>query len=288
MLSATDGRRGARSARRAAAACAMLALALATPSCALISPPAPPQPPAMPALISAAAIAPALSRLAARAKSIDSLQTPAVMEYSAGDQHVKAREQIVARRPASLRVDAMSPFGVALILAAEGQHLAVYEPSDHRLMRAAATADTLNRYVRIPMEPADAVRLLMGLAPEGTPLDQPPNSVMAEGAMTVASWSAAGSETHQLGIEDGRLVLVRELGGDGRARYEVRYGDYHDIGGVMFPYLVDADFPVAGSHVTLRYGRPIINGAIPDTTFVLTPAGATEGAAAPRRAAHRG
>ena len=33
--------------------------------------------------------------------------------------HVKAREDIIVRRPASLRVEAMSPFGVALIVAAQ-------------------------------------------------------------------------------------------------------------------------------------------------------------------------
>ena len=70
--------------------------------------------------------------------------------------------------------------------------------------------------------------------------------------------------------------MVRETAADGRVSYEVRYSDYHDIGGVMFPYVVDASFPAAGSQVTFRYLRPIVNGAIPDSTFVLTPApGAT-------------
>ena len=56
----------------------------------------------------------------------------------------------------------------------------------------------------------------------------------------------------------------------------MRYSDYHDIGGVMFPYVVDATFPPASSRVMFRYLRPIVNGVIPDSTFVLTPApGAT-------------
>jgi hypothetical protein len=69
---------------------------------------------------------------------------------------------------------------------------------------------------------------------------------------------------------------VRETANTGQVNYEVRYSDYHDIGGMMFPYLVDATFPAAGSHVTFRYLRPIVNGVVPDSTFVLTPApGAT-------------
>ena len=87
------------------------------------------------------------------------------MEYTAGDQHVKAKEEIVAKRPDNLRVEAMSPFGVALLLAAQGSDLAIFEPGKNRFMRGQATADTLYRYVRIPMAPTDAVGLLMGLAP---------------------------------------------------------------------------------------------------------------------------
>jgi len=94
--------------------------------------------------------------------------------------------------------------------------------------------------------------------------------------MLVATFGNSAAGTHQLGFSDGNLAMVRETGSDGLVTYEVRYSDYHDIGGVMFPYAVDASFPSAGSHVTFRYLRPIVNGVIPDSTFVLTPApGAT-------------
>src|SRR5208337_1352837 len=92
-----------------------------------------------------------IAALAERDKRLDSMQTPLVMEYTAGDQHVKAKEDIVVKRPGNLRVDAMSPFGVALVLAAQGSDLSIFEPGRSRFMRGHATADTLYRYVRIPM-----------------------------------------------------------------------------------------------------------------------------------------
>ena len=126
------------------------------------------------------------------------------------------------------------------------------------------------------MEPRDAVGLLMGLAPPAFELGNSPDSVSKDGATIVATFGSTASGTHQLGFSDGNLAMVRETGSDGRVSYEVRYSDYHDIGGLMFPYQVDANFPAAGSHVTFRYLRPIVNGIIPDSTFVLTPApGAT-------------
>ena len=214
--------------------------------------------------------------LAERDKSLDSMQTPAIMEYTAGSQHLKAKEDLVVRRPNNLRVEARSPLGVALLLAAQGDELAIFEPGQNRFIRGAATAETLYRYVRIPMAPADAVGLLMGLAPRDFITGMIPDSTSNEGAMTVATYIMAPAGTRQLGFAGGNLAMVRETAADGRVNYEVRYTDYHDIGGVMFPYVVDADFPTAQSHVRFRYVRPIVNGNIPDSTFVLTPApGAT-------------
>jgi len=214
--------------------------------------------------------------LAERDRALYSMQTPAIMEYTAPGQHLKAKEDIVARRPDSLRVEARSPLGVALLVAAQGDQLAIFEPGKNRFSRGHATAETLYKYVRIPMAPADAVALLMGLAPRDFPPDSVPDSVSNEGAMTVATYGNAASGIRQLGFADKQLAMVRETTPDGRVSYEVRYRDYHDIGGVMFPYVVDADFPSAQSRVTLRYIRPIVNGDVPSSTFVLTPApGAT-------------
>jgi hypothetical protein len=218
-----------------------------------------------------------IAALVERDRRLASVESAAVMEYSAGDQHVKAKEEIVAKRPDKLRVEAMSPFGVALLLAAQGSDLTIFEPGKNRFMRGHADSDTLYKYVRIPMAPADAVGLLMGLAPPAFKLGNNPESVSKDGSMLVATFGNSASGTRQLGFSDGNLAMVRETGADGRVNYEVRYSDYHDIGGVTFPYVVDATFPQASSRVMFRYLRPIVNGVIPDSTFVLTPApGATQ------------
>lgn len=216
-----------------------------------------------------------IAGLGERDRRLACMQTAAVMEYTAGNQHVKAKEEIVVKRPADLRVEAMSPFGTAVLLAAQGPDLAIFEPGQNRFMRGKADADTLDKYVRIPMEPADAVGLLMALAPPSIPLSSENYTVTNDGTMLIASYGDAASGTRQLGFAGGNLAMVRESAG-GAIQYEVRYSDYHDIGGLMFPYGVDATFPTAGSHVAFRYLRPIVNAVIPDSTFVLTPApGAT-------------
>jgi len=210
-------------------------------------------------------------QLADRDHAVDSLQTPAVMEYAGPGGHFKAREQITVRRPASLRVDAMSPLGVALVVAADGGQVAIFDPSKNTLMRGPATAATLDRFARIPMTPQQAVRLILALSPDSAMLAYAPSSARDEGDMKVLSYTRANGVADELGFAGADLVMVREKSPTGQVLYEVRYGDYRDVGALRFPYQVEASFPTAGTTLKLRYERPIIDGDIPDSLFVLSP-----------------
>ncbi len=217
------------------------------------------------------------SSLAERDRSLDSLQTDAVMQYSAGGKSLRTHEELIVRRPDGLKVEARSAFGVELILSAHNGDLQIFDPSHNRFMTGMASSETLDKYVRIPMMPKDAVNLLLGLAPTGFDLNDPRVKLSNEGTMTVVSYTSPDGTTHDLGFEDRNLVMVRETAPGGTVRYRVDYSEYHDIGGVMFPYRVAAEFPQSQSQVSFHYRRPIVNGQIPASTFVLTPApGATE------------
>jgi hypothetical protein len=249
-------------------------------ACATLAPPESPQITAASPSDKAAELGAMTARLAERDRALTSMQTAAIMDYTAPDRHAKARENITVSRPASLRVEAMSPFGVALVVATHGGQLEIFEPSNNKLIRAAANAATLDRFVQIPMEPADAVTLLLGIAPDTARLAATaPASISSENpdadstaSMTVGTWHDASGQTRELGFEGGNLAMVRRRDAAGHIDYEVRYRDYHDIGGVMFPYEVEADFPPAHSHLTIHYDRPIVNGQISPAVFDLAPA----------------
>ncbi len=213
---------------------------------------------------------PLTAAMAHRDRALESLQTSAVMEYTNGGDHVKAREDIVVRRPDSLRVEAMSPFGVALIVAAQDSRLQIFEPSKNTLMRGTADAATLARFARIPMAPRDAVGLLMGIVPEAQST-APPEWMGVKDGMTTLAYRDPDHSVRELGFQDGQLVLVRKRTPAGAIDFEISYSDYHDIGGVMFAYKVDADFPAAQTRVSFAYKRPIVNGKIADSVFMLTP-----------------
>ena len=213
----------------------------------------------------------AISSLADRDRQLTSLQTPAIMDYSGPSGHLKAREQLTARRPASLRVDALSPLGVALTVAADDAQIAVFNPSDNTLMRGAASEATLARFTRIPMAPEQAVQLLFGLPPDSPALAASPAGSWTEGEMSVLSYEGAGAPKSELGFSGGQLVLVRARDSAGQPLYEVHYGDYRDIGGMQFPFKIEARFFASATTIKLRYLNPLIDRQIADSTFVLSP-----------------
>jgi hypothetical protein len=209
--------------------------------------------------------------LADRDRSLTSMQTPAIMDYSGPSGHLKAREQFTVRRPASMRVDAMSPLGVALIVAADNAQIAVFNPSDNTLIRGPASAATLARFTGIPMAPAQAVQLLLGLAPDNSVLAARPSSFRTEGEMKILSYAGAGAANYELGFSGGQLALVRARDVAGQMTYEVHYSDYRDIGAIQFPFELEARFLASATTIKFHYLNPSIDRQIADSTFVLSP-----------------
>jgi hypothetical protein len=258
---------------RAAAGVAALVLALAQLSaCALTSSAPPPAP--TPVAISPATTA-MIAALADRERSLHAIQSGAIMEYSAADgHHFRTHEEIALARPASMRVEAIAPFGATMVLAAdEAGRLMIFDPGKNVLMSGGANAATLERFVRIPLEPPAAVDLLMGLAPDPSQLAAPPDSAADADGMTVVTWRTADGGTRDLGFAGGQLAMVRERDKAGVQRYDVRYSDWRDAGGAIFPHKIEAGFPA--SNLTLRYEAPAINPTLAPTLFVLTPAPGT-------------
>jgi outer membrane lipoprotein-sorting protein len=259
-------RAGAAAAVLALAACQLSACALTTSAPSTVTPAAPAA--AMPA-------AAMLSALADRERSLHSMQSGAIMEYSAADgHHFRTHEEIALARPASMRVEAIAPFGATMVLAADDAgRLMIFDPSKNVLMSGGANAATLERYVRIPLEPATAVDLLMGLPPDPAELATPPGSVSDAQGMTIALWRLGDGGTRELGFVDGELAMVRERDSAGTQRYAVLYSDWRDAGGTHFPHKIEADFP--SSRIVLRYQAPTLNTTLPPALFVLTPAPGT-------------
>jgi hypothetical protein len=211
--------------------------------------------------------------LGERDTAIHSIQSAALMEYTAGGEHFKARENIIVRRPASIRVEVMSALGVALVVAADAGQVAVFDPGKNTLLHGPATAATLQRYARIPMTPDATVRLMLGLAPDAAILTLAPDSMTQKGDLKVLTFAQPGGVVDELGFtNEGNLAMVRETLAAGRIGYEVHYSDYRKLGGGLpFPAQIDASFPKTGAALKFHYENPSVNQDVPDSAFVLVP-----------------
>ena len=192
------------------------------------------------------------------------------MDYSGANGHFRTHEEIALARPASMRVEAVAPFGSTMVLAADNAgRLTIFDPGKNVLMSGEANAATLARYVKIPLTPAAAVNLLMGLAPDPAQLSKGPDSVADTDGMTVAAWRLADGGLREIGFSGGELSVIRERDAAGAERYAIKYSGWRDTNGIDFPGKLEADFPA--NRITLQYHGPALNAAIAPTAFVLTP-----------------
>jgi len=251
---------------------ALAGVLLLLAGCALVAPAPVAPPPSAPEIPQFQRLTDALIE---RARRLDSMQAEAVMDYAGGGQHVKVREELAIKRPSSLRVQALTPFGVAAVVVANGTTVTIFQPSDNTFYRGAATAGTLSRFARIPLPPEQAVKLLMGLLPENEAYFAKPTSVRSENDMVIGTYDLPGGEVDELGFAGTQLRMVRARNNSGNG-YEVTYSDYRDIGGLQFAHRLDAGFLNTGTHLNVKYGGVIVNPTLGDSEFVLVPQGAAK------------
>lgn len=197
------------------------------------------------------------------------------MEYRGSSGRFKAREQLTVQRPARLRVEALTPLGVALVVVVNGDQLTIFDPGKNTLTRGVADASTLERVARIPLAPQQAVRLLLGLPPDASILDAAPDAIEPESDMTVMRFSR-NDHVDELDFTGNNLAMVRRSSREGATLYEVHFSDYRDIGSLVFPHTITADFPAVATDIELTYQDPLVDSAIPDSAFVLQPGAKTK------------
>src|SRR5206468_88266 len=73
------------------------------------------------------------------------------------------------RRPSSVRIDVLSPFGLALAVGTDGGLLWAYPAGQGTRYEGAATPANLARFLGTPATVADVVDVLLGTAPRRTP-----------------------------------------------------------------------------------------------------------------------
>jgi hypothetical protein len=205
-----------------------------------------------------------LDGLAARRASVRSLRARARLR--AGLSGLWVREAVLVRRPDAVRIDVLSPFGLALAVGLRGRLLWAYPAAQRTRYEGTATPENLTRFLGAPVAGSDVVDLLLGVPPERRPTGPPALEVTREREYRVTLPLTAGRQTLWF---DGDTLAVRRAeetnGVD--VELQVRFDDYED----GFPHALEVAAR-GGAAARLTYDAVEPNAPVDASVFAPPPA----------------
>lgn len=171
----------------------------------------------------------------------------AVVELSLSRQGTTQRTAgVLLLAPTALRFEAVSPFGLPLLIVAANQEtVTIWSTMERRAVIAPATAEGINRWLHLPLAPEDLVRLLAG---QVRPLREPesvrtlhdddgPRVEVTRGRLRQRVWVGPGLAPRRLELDgerrhleaafewapNGRLLEVRLSAPEQEAEVSLRY-----------------------------------------------------------------
>lgn len=213
----------------------------------------------------------ALALLTRRWHGFSDLRALAEIRVERGGERRQLQGVLLARAPASLRFEALSPFGQPLLLVViHDGRLTAYDAAANRAVVGPATAETAAQLLSLPFEPADLVGVLAGLP--APPRDVRVAEILPPDERGRPSLSVIGGDWRQRVWMDFTTGVVHRLEITG-GRYEVTIGYQRDGD----DRLTGFDFSAAQSYVagSVRYRRLVLDAGVePERFELVVPEGA--------------
>ena len=139
---------------------------------------------------------------------------------------VWTRQAVLVQRPSAIRIDVLSPFGLALALGTEGRTLWAFPPQQGVRYEGPASPSNVARLLGTPLGVGDLVDVLLGVPPAHQAITTPTlERAGGDWVLTVAYRGGTQLVRFTSDTLDIREVDERP---DGAASVRVRFGDYAD------------------------------------------------------------
>ena len=165
-----------------------------------------------------------LASMAARREAVTSLR--ARVRLRSGLARVWTRQAVLVQRPTAIRIDVLSPFGLALALGTEGHTLWAFPPQQGVRYEGPATAANVQRLLGTPLAVRDLVDVFLGVAP-ARPSTAPPTFEREGDDYVLTIVFPSGIQRLAFAVDTHELhAIVEQV--DGRDPVRVTFADYHD------------------------------------------------------------
>ena len=177
---------------------------------------------------------------------------------------------LVVRRPASLRIEALSPMGdPAAVLVADQGRFALLDLRNNVFYRGPATPENLSRLFPVPVRDEELVSLVTGDIPE-LPGGRPESAAREGDGYRLAIAAPRVRQEVILG-SDLRVVQVRRVDASGNVSWAVGLDDHDDSSGAQSPRLLHVEAPPQKIKIDLRLRNVLTGKPPPAGAFLLGP-----------------
>ena len=175
---------------------------------------------------------------------------------------------VSVKRPASLRIEALSPIGdPAAVLVADQGRFALLDLRNNVFYRGPATPENLSRLIPAPLRDEELVALITGDIPE-LPGGRPDSAARdGDGYRLVIASSRLRQEV-TLGA-DLRVVQVRRFDTKNELLWSVVLDEHDDSSGAQVPRLLHLEAPSGKTKVDLRLRNILAGKPPPSGAFLL-------------------
>ena len=210
-------------------------------------------------------------RIGARNQRIQSIRTRARVSINIGENRFTLEELIIAEKPASLRVEALSFIGQPLLyLTTDGKVFEALVPSENRLYRGDAASEHLPAFFSFRGGTREIIPLMLGDL--GWTDDQRLTITFSEkdNVYIVTEDSAIGSR-RIFWIDPFHFAPVRatDLDEQGDPRWEILFGNFKKKGDIPFPTNIEFRGISSDIRITMRLLEWEINPSVEEGTFRL-------------------
>ena len=165
-----------------------------------------------------------VSVIAARRTEITSLR--ARVRLRSGIGRVWTRQAVLVQRPSAIRIDVLSPFGLALAVGTEGRTLWAFPAQQGVRYEGPASPTNVARLLGTPLGVGALVDVLLGLPPEHQAIVAPTLDRAGDDWVLTVVYRGGTQQVHF--ARDTLDIREVDEHPDGAASVRVRFGDYDD------------------------------------------------------------